>query len=108
MSLSFITDVVIFFFFHSVSKVERFCTFYSNSFCFLLSKTYEVIEFQWQPFQSKKKSIAKTVALNYISPKVYRATHHAQNHKCYLRKPNSKKYNYPIQSNAYLGRKSII
>ena len=26
----------------------------------------------------KKKSIAKTVALNYISPKVYRITHHAQ------------------------------
>ena len=26
----------------------------------------------------KKKSIAKAVALNYISPKVYRITHHAQ------------------------------
>ena len=26
----------------------------------------------------KKKSIAKTVALNYVSPKVYRITHHAQ------------------------------
>ena len=26
----------------------------------------------------KKVSIAKTVALNYISPKVYRITHHAQ------------------------------
>ena len=38
----------------------------------------KIIEFQWQPFQAKKKSIAKTVALNYISPKVYRITHHAQ------------------------------
>ena len=55
----------------------------------------------------KKKSIVKTVALNCISPEVYRVTHHAQTHKCYLRKPNKKKYNYLIQSNAYLGRKSI-
>ena len=37
------------------------------------------IKFQWQPFQAKKKrSIAKTVALNYISPKVYGIAHHTQ------------------------------
>ena len=76
-------DVVIFFFFHSVPEMKTLCTSYSINFAPYLQKhmrslkTYEVIEFQWQPFQAKK-SIANVIALNYISPKVYRVTHHAE------------------------------
>ena len=60
-------------FFHSLPEMKAFCTFYSINFASHLQK-----EIPMAALSDKKKSIAKTVALNYISPKVYRITHHAQ------------------------------
>ena len=65
-------DVVIFFFSTHFQKLKRFAHFIR----LILLHTCKN-KFQLQPF-SAKKSIAKAVALNYISPKVYRITHHAQ------------------------------
>ena len=93
-------------FFHSVPEVKTFCTCFLINVLSYLQKSMWLLNSKGSCFR-QKKSIAKTVALNCISLKAYRVTHHVQTHKCYLRKPNSKKCKYPIQSNAYLGRKSI-
>ena len=106
MSVPFMADVVIFYFSIQFQKWKRFAHF----IWLILLLTCKNLCGYWilmVAVSGKKKSIAKTVALNCISPKVYRVTHQAQNQKYYLRKPNSKKYNYQIHSNAYLGRKSI-
>ena len=60
-------------FFNSVPETKKFCTFYSINFASHLQK-----EIPAAAVSGKKKSIAKAVALNYISTKVYRITHHDQ------------------------------
>ena len=60
-------------FFNSVPETKKFCTFYSINFASHLQK-----EIPAAAVSGKKKSIAKAVALNYISTKVYRITYHDQ------------------------------
>ena len=63
-------DVIIFFFSTQFQKRKRFAHFIRLILLLTCKK-----KFQWQPFRAKK-SIAKTVALNRISPNCI--THHAK------------------------------
>ena len=72
MRLHFMADVIIFIFSTQFEKRKRFAHFVRLIFLLTCKK-----KFQWQLLQAKK-FIAKTVALNYISRKVCRITHHTQ------------------------------
>ena len=69
-------NVVIFFLFYSVPEIKTLCTFYLTDFASNLQKPMR--SFSNGSHISQQKSIAKTVALNYVSPNLHRITHHAQ------------------------------
>ena len=104
MRLPFMADVIIFIFSTQFQKQKCFAHVVRLIFLLTCKK-----KFQWQLLQAKKIHCRDRSSKLYFSKGMKnnppRSNFHCCGyHKCYLRKPKSQKHNYPIQSNAYLGR----
>ena len=111
LSLPLMADVVIFFFSTQFHKLKRYINFI-RLIQLLLQKPLRFLNSSGRRFRQKNIHCKDCSSKLYFSKGIQnnrrRSNFHCYGyHKCYLRKPKGQKYNYPIQSNAYLGRSTF-
>ena len=103
MSLPFMADVIIFFFSIQFQKWKRFAHFIQLILPLTCKKNSNGSRFR-QKVHCKDRSSRLYFSKGMQNNPPHSNFHCFSCHKCYLRKRKSWEYNYPIQSNAYLGR----
>ena len=101
-------DVFTFFFSTQFHRLKRYTNFI-RLILLLLHKPMRFLNSNGRRFRQKNIHYKDCSSKLYFSKGIQnnrpRSNFHCYGyHKCYLRKPKGSKYNYPILSNAYLGR----